>query len=182
MCQSTHGYGTKKIAQVPGKGSFATCRGKRIGCVTFPTMCSNIPAKITILPLRYHCNIKPDNTKKCDLPGCNISNPNQSWSILTGCFQSIHCKCLDESTSCLLCKDFLQKKVQELGEIAKEATLHPHATDTDDHNESTTASMTDIIGVREMVKEEYESLIEKLNNELVNLSPPPQPCIASHVD
>ena len=114
MCQSTHGYGTKKIAQVPGDGSFSTCRGKRIGCVTFPTMCSNIPAKTTTLPLRYHCNIKPDNTKKCDLPGCNISNPNESWSILTGCFQSIHCKCLDESTSCPLCKDFLQKKYKNL--------------------------------------------------------------------
>ena len=149
MCQSTHGYGTKKIAQVPREGSFSTCRGKRIGCVTFPTMSSNIPTKTTILPLRYHCNIKPDNTKKCDLPGCNISNPNESWSILTGCFQSIHCKCLDESTSCPLCKDFLQKKVQELGEIAKEATLHPHATDTDDHNESTTASMADSTGDEE---------------------------------
>ena len=151
-------------------------------------MCLNIPAKTIILPLGYHCNIKPDNTKKCDLPGCNISNPNESWSILSGCFQSIHCKCLDESTSCPLCKDLLQKKVQELGEIAKEAILHPHATDTDDHNESTTASMTDGTGdeenhgVREMVKEEYENLIEKLNNELVNLSPPPQPCIASHVN
>ena len=139
----------KKIAQVPREGSFSTCRGKGIGCVTFPTMCSNIPTKTTILPLRYHCTIKPDNTKKCDLPGCNISNPNESWSVLTGCFQSIHCKCLDEFTSCPLCKDFLQKKVQELGEIAKEATLHPHATDTDDHNESTTASMTDSTGDEE---------------------------------
>ena len=90
----------KKIAQVPGEGSFSTCRKR---------------TKTTILPVRYLCNIKPDNTKKCDLPGCNISNPNQSWSILTGCFQSIHCKCLDESTSCPLCKDFLQKKVQEIG-------------------------------------------------------------------
>ena len=141
-------------------------------------MCSNIPAKTTILPLGYHCNIKPDNTKNCDLPGCNISTPNESWSILTRCFHSFHCKCLDESTSCPLCKDFLQKKVQELGEIAKEAILHPHATDTDDHNESTTASMTDSTGdeenhgVREIGKEQYENLIEKLNNELANLSPP----------
>lgn len=35
-------------------------------------------------------------------------------------------------------------------------------------------------GVREM-KEKYETLIEKLN-KLANLSPPPQPCIASHVN
>ena len=127
-------------------------------------------------------------TKKCDLPGCNISTPNESWPILTGCFHSFHCKCLDESTSCPLCKDFLQTKVQELGEIAKEAILHPHATDTDDHNESTTASMTDSTGdeenhgVREMEREEYENLIEKLNNKLANLSPPPQPCVASYVN
>ena len=79
-------------------------------------------------------------------------------------------------------------QVQELGEIAKEAIFHPHATDTDDHNESATASMTDSTGdeenhgVREMEKEEYENLIEKLNNELANLSPPPQPCIASRVN
>ena len=82
----------KKIAQAPGEGSFSTCRGKRIDHVTFSTMCSNIPAKNTILPLGYHCNIKPDNTKKCDLPGCNISTPNESWSILTGCFHSFHYK------------------------------------------------------------------------------------------
>ena len=151
-------------------------------------MCSNIPAKTTILPLGYHCTIKPDNTKKCDLPGCNISTPNESWSVLTGCFHSFHCKCLDGSTSCPLCKDFLQKKVQELGEIAKEAILHPHATNTDDHNESTTASMTDSTGdeenhgVREMEREEYENLVEKLNNKLANLSPPPQPRIASYVN
>ena len=113
---------------------------------------------------------------------------NESWSILTGCFHSFHCKCLDESTSCPLFKDFLKKKVQELGEIAKEAILHPHATDTDGHNEWTTASMTDSKGdeenhgVREMEKEEYENLVEKLNNELSNLSPPPQPCIASRVN
>lgn len=96
-----------------------------------------------------------------------------------GCFHSFHSKCS-------LCKDVLQKIVQELGEIAKEAILHPHATDTGDHNESTTASMTDSTvdeenhGVREM-KEKYENLIEKLN-KLANLSPPPQPCIASHVN
>ena len=178
----------KKIAQAPGEGSFPTCRGKRTGHVTFPTMCSNIPAKTTILPLGYHCSTKPDNTKKCDLPGCKISTPNESWSILTGCFHSFHCKCLDESTSCPLCKDFLKTKVQELGEVAKEAILHPHATDTDNHTESTTAAVTDSTGdeenhgVREMEKEEYENLIEKLNNELANLSPPPQPCLASNAN
>ena len=37
-------------------------------------------------------------------------------------------------------------------------------------------------GVREMEREEYENLIEKLNNKLANLSPPPQPCIASYVN
>ena len=36
--------------------------------------------------------------------------------------------------------------------------------------------------MREMEKEKYENLIEKLNNELANLSPPPQPCIASHIN
>jgi len=117
-----------------------------------------------------------------------MSTPNESWSILIGCFHSFHCKCLDESPSCPLCKDLLQKKVQELGEIAKEAILHHHATDTDDRNESTTASMTDSTGdeedhgVSEMEKGEYKNLIEKLNNELANISPPPQPCIASHVN
>ena len=36
--------------------------------------------------------------------------------------------------------------------------------------------------MREMEKEEYENLIEKRNDELANLNPPPQPCIASHVN
>ena len=38
------------------------------------------------------------------------------------------------------------------------------------------------LGVREMEKEDYENLIEKLNNELANLSQPPQPCLASNAN
>ena len=50
------------------------------------------------------------------------------------------------------------EEVQKLGEIAKEAIIHPHATDTDDHNESSTAPDStgdeENHGVREMEKEE----------------------------
>ena len=180
----------KKIAQAPGESSFSSSRNNattRIPShVTLPTMCSNIPTKTTVLPLGYHCNIKPDPTKKCDLPECTISSPDESWKILTGCFHSFHCKCLNESTSCPLCKDFLQQKVQELGQIAKEAILHPSSI-MDDSNE-TTAPVTDDAhdedtcsnGVREMEREEFENIIEQLNNELANLNPPQQPCITSN--
>ena len=76
----------KKIAQVLREGSFSTCRGKRIGCVIFPTMCSNIPTKNTILPLRCHCNIKPDNTKKMWLTRVQYLKPkwilvNSHWLL-----------------------------------------------------------------------------------------------------
>ena len=70
----------KKIAQAPGEGCFSTCRGKRTGHVTLPTMRSNIPAKTTILPLGYHCNIKPDNTKNETYQGAKSQpqmNPGQ---------------------------------------------------------------------------------------------------------
>ena len=180
----------KKIAQAPGESSFSSSRNnattRNPSHVSLPTMCSNIPTKTTVLPLGYHCNIKPDPTKKCDLPECKISSPDESWKILTGCFHSFHCKCLNESTSCPLCKDFLQEKVQELGQIAKEAILHPSSI-MDDSNE-TTAPVTDDAhdedtcsnGVREMEREEFENIIEQLNNELANLNPPQQPCITSN--
>ena len=40
------------------------------------------------LPLGYHCDIKPDQTKKCDLPLCNISSQDENWTLLHGCFHS----------------------------------------------------------------------------------------------
>ena len=82
MCQSTHGYGKKKKLHRPRKRvlMFSRCGDKRTGHVTFPTMCSNIPAKTTILPLGYHRNIKADNTKNVTNQGAKSQpqmNPGQ---------------------------------------------------------------------------------------------------------
>ncbi|XP_022798308.1 uncharacterized protein LOC111336470 [Stylophora pistillata] len=68
-----------------------------------------------VLPLGYHCDIKPNQTKQCDLPQCNISSLDENWTLLHGCHHSFHDVCLEGSTSCPLCKGFLEKKVKELG-------------------------------------------------------------------
>ena len=85
-------------------------------------------------------------------------------------------------------KTFYKRKYQKLVKLQKKPLyilmqLTQMTTMSQQQHQSQIAQvMKKIIGVREMVMEEYENLIEKLNNELVNLSPPPQPCIASPVN
>ena len=93
--------------------------------VKFPTICANNPIKSTALPFGYQGKVTPDATKQCDLPECTISIQNEDWTVLTGCFHSFHNTCLNGLNSCPLCKDFLKEKVQELGQIAKQAILNP---------------------------------------------------------
>ncbi|XP_074630352.1 uncharacterized protein LOC141889078 isoform X2 [Acropora palmata] len=63
----------------------------------------------------YHGEIKPDQAKECDLRACNISTQDKDWTLLHGCFHFFHNECLNGSTSCPLCKDFLKEKVKDLG-------------------------------------------------------------------
>ena len=108
-------------------------------------MSPNKNMKMTVLPLGYHCDIKPDQTKKCDLPLCNISSQDEDWTLLHGCFHSFHDVCLNGSTSCPLCKEFLKKKVKELGETAKKAILHPasnmHETESQTNHSNETSAV-----------------------------------------
>ncbi|XP_074630934.1 uncharacterized protein LOC141889515 isoform X6 [Acropora palmata] len=65
----------------------------------------------------YHGEIKPDQAKQCDLRACNISTQDKDWTLLHGCFHFFHNECLNGSTSCPLCKDFLKEKVKDLGSV-----------------------------------------------------------------
>lgn len=61
----------KKISQSPGQSSFSSRNRSSKSApshVTLPTMCSNNPMKTSVLPLGYHGEFKPDQTRKCDLP------------------------------------------------------------------------------------------------------------------
>ncbi|KAJ7377771.1 hypothetical protein OS493_026907 [Desmophyllum pertusum] len=181
----------KKISQSPGQSSFSSRNRSSKSApshVTLPTMCSNNPMKTSVLPLGYHGEFKPDQTRKCDLPECQISSKDEDWTLLDGCFHSFHIACLNKSTSCPLCREFLQKKVKDLSEIAQQAILNPASDRPDsnnDNSETTTSSpSTDDMGnehvkVRGMEREEFENVIGKLNDEISNLNPPPQPHVIS---
>ena len=180
----------RKISQCPGKSQFSSQNRSSTSApthVTLPTMAPNSNMKTHVLPLGYHADVKPDPTKKCDLPDCNMSTQEENWTILHGCFHSFHDRCLAGSTSCPLCKEFLKQKVNGLREIAKQAILHPASTSHDvpesdnDHTSETTPVAADddhsnaITCVREIEGEEYDNIIQQLNNDLANLNPATQP-------
>ena len=113
----------RKISQSPGQSLFCSkhrCKTSVPTHVILPKMSSNN------LPLGYHREIKPDQTKQCDLPQCNISSQDENWTL--ACLLSLFpSRCLNGSTSCTLCKDSVKQKVKELGQIAKKPlyNLHP---------------------------------------------------------
>ena len=174
-----------KISRSPGQSLFSSKNRRNRSApthVTLPTMCgSNNSMKTIVLPLGYHGEIKPDQAKQCDLPACKISTQHKDWTLLHGCFHSFHNECLNGSTSCPLCKDFLKEKVKDLGEIAKKAILNPastaHVPETqinDSGEVLTDDSPNEIPGLREIESEEFDSIIRQLNDELANLNPATQ--------
>ena len=91
-----------KIPQSPRQSQFSlnnSCNTSVPTHVILPTMSPNKNMKMTVLPLGYSCDIKPDQTKKCDLPLSNISSQDENWTLLHGCFHSFHDVCLNGSTS-----------------------------------------------------------------------------------
>lgn len=154
--------------------------------INLPTICPNEVMKTTVLPLGYHGDVPPDQTKTCDLPECQVSNADEEWIVLNGCFHSFHIICLDGSTFCPLCKSFLQKKVNELGGIAKEAILNPasdHRNTAENDDGVPDATEDDVnIQVREMEMEEYNNIIEELNSSLANMDAPLQPSDISNTN
>ena len=107
-----------------------------------------------------------------------------------GCFHSFHDVCLNGSTSCPLCKEFLKKKVKELGETAKKAILHPasnmHETESQTNHSNETSAvptylLTEIPGVEEVEREEFDRVVKQLNDEISNLNPATQPLTSSNL-
>ena len=79
-----------KISQSPRQSQFSSnnsCNTSVPTHVILPTMSPNKNMKMTVLSLGYRCDIKLDQTKKCDLPLCNISS-HENWTLLHGCFHS----------------------------------------------------------------------------------------------
>lgn len=127
----------KKIFKSPPHKLMNT-KNKAPPYINLPTMFSNMPVKDTVLPLGFHGKVKPDPTKVCDLPGCQVQTSDDNWLLLPGCFHSFHEVCLNGSTFCPLCKDFLQKKIKDLGEIAKEAIINPASCKETNETENNT--------------------------------------------
>ena len=89
-----------------------------------PKIFGDEPVKIKVLPLGYCTSTIPDQSRRCDLPGCNI-NKDLSGKIFEGCSHSFHHSCLGEIQFCPLCQAFLAKKAESLSKTAKEAILNP---------------------------------------------------------
>ena len=86
-----------KISQSPRQSQFSSnnsCNTSVPTHVILPTMSPNKNMKMTVLPLGYRCDIKPDQTKKCDLPLSNTSSQDENWTLLHGCFHSFIPWCL----------------------------------------------------------------------------------------
>ena len=86
-----------KISQSPRQSQFPSnnsCNTSVPTHVILPTMSPNKNMKMTVLPLGYRCDIKPDQTKKCDLPLSNISSQDENWTLLHGCLHSFIPWCL----------------------------------------------------------------------------------------
>ena len=110
------------IARNPGKAKIST-PGKTTK-VLLPKIFGDEPVKIKVLPLGYCTSTIPDQSRRCDLPGCNI-NEDLSGKIFEGCSHSFHHSCLGEIQFCPLCQAFLAKKAESLSKTAKEAILNP---------------------------------------------------------
>ena len=182
MCQVLFSI-LKQLSQKPGEASI-TSKGRN-KYVKLPAMCPNDLMKTNVLPLGYQCAVQPDSTKTCDMPGCQITCVlDEDWVLFNGCFHSFHKVCLKESTSCPLFQQFLQKKVWELGNIAKQAILHPasdmqeEVSNMSNTSTTTTADADEMeiqnIAVRGMETAEFEHIIEKMNNEISSLQTPPR--------
>ena len=119
-----------------------------------------------------------------------MSSQNDDWTILTGCFYSFHNTCLNGLNSCPLCKNFLKEKVQEVGQIAKQAILNPNSStqvpaasqdNGDEGSHSGLDSSTETTTARKMEQDEFDNIIRQLHHEIASLNPTSQPLpISSH--
>ena len=99
------------IAKNPGKVKIST-QGKTTK-VLLPKIFGDEPVKIKVLPLGYCTSTIPDQSRRCDLPGCNI-NEDLSWKIFEGCSHSFHHSFLGEIQFCPLLSSLLCKQKQRV--------------------------------------------------------------------
>ncbi|KAK2551336.1 hypothetical protein P5673_027730 [Acropora cervicornis] len=168
-----------QISSSPGQSSFFSNRntGSHVTHVKSPNIRQNNPVKMSVLPLGYHTQVRADQTKQCDLPDCENSNPNEDWILLTGCFHSFHKTCLNDVISCPLSKDFLKDKIEELGKIAKQALFNPSSSSyvADNREEGSDAgldSLSETTAIREMGQDEFNNVIRQLNNGIATTTQP----------
>ena len=178
-----------RIATTPGQSSFLSI-GNSTTVVKFPTICANNPIKSTTFPLGYQGKVKTHATKQCDLPECTMSSQNDDWTVLTGSFHSFHNTCLNGLNSWPYVRTSWKKKVQELGQTAKQAILNPNSTteapavrqaNGNDSSDSGFNSPTETSTAREMEPDKFENVIRKLHHDIASLHPTSQPLpIPSH--
>lgn len=71
-----------------------------------------------ILLISFLSGIPSNENTTCDLPARKVDVENKDWSVLAGCWHSFVC---GENLTCLLCKEAINKKVEGLANVVKEA-------------------------------------------------------------
>ena len=82
----------------------------------------------TIPQLGFQSKTPPSEDVKCDLPNCPITNEHQSWSVFQRCGHSFHDCCVDENY-CPICKQFLDRKIQDLVKTIQDCIFDEHPTE-----------------------------------------------------
>ena len=89
---------------------------------------------------------------------------------MEGCWHSYHNSCLQDSSSCPICRNHLRSTIAKLCSTAQNAIFSPNlqGKDTNVRNDSNFDSST----VKELTEEEINSQIKKLSEEIKKLVPP----------
>ncbi|XP_028410469.1 uncharacterized protein LOC114533084 [Dendronephthya gigantea] len=97
---------------------------RKVKYVYLPDIFGPDKVKYTTLPLGFSSSQEPNQDCICDLYSCTINHSDEPWKLFQGCWHSFHVKCLNGSDFCPICHGYLQDKVKELGNIAKDAILN----------------------------------------------------------
>jgi hypothetical protein len=139
--------------------------------VTMPQLFGNKMMKENILPMSFLSDTPSNENTKCDLPACKADDDNEDWSVLTGCWHSFHNVCM-ESATCPLCKEAINKKVEELGNIAKEAILFGNTADLNDaDNEDEEVAMENCPIVPTTNDDQISESVTEMKARITNLAP-----------
>lgn len=136
-----------------------------------PQLFGNKMMKENILPMSFLSDTPSNENTKCDLPACKVDDDIEDWSVLTGCWHSFHNVCM-ESATCPLCKEAINKKVEELGNIAKEAILFGNTADLNDaDNEDEEVAMENCPIVPTTNDDQISESVTEMKARITNLAP-----------